>query len=386
MAKHFLPRSLLSYVVIILLLTAIAIRQGASFDWLFPQKDFSYTIADFKQIFPATADFVKNSDGSLSVRDDKQAVLGYVLASDDYEIHAHGYAGKVPLLVALNLQKEIVAIHLLTNNESPEFIEHLQKKHLFDNWNGQMADSTLLSKKVDAVSGATFSSKAIIGNVKGTLAAYLEINQSKLSINWLAITRMVLTAVLLLLSCLMTIKNKFKGWYWYVQLGVLVVFGFWFHQMLSLSLLNGWLIRGFAFQNNKEMIAILLVAIGLSVMGHRNYYCNYLCPMGALQRLVAKVSPFKKRNLRLRISVLDLRTLYFSFIWSALLLGFSLPVSTMEPFMSFSFSVASTLMLIAGGLILVLSLFFNRPWCQVCPTGCFLNTVPSIKTNKTDEK
>lgn len=102
--------------------------------------------------------------------------------------------------------------------------------------------------------------------------------------------------------------------------------------------------------------------------------------------LASKVSPFKKRSFKLRISVVTLRAIYLTFIWVTLLLGFSLPLFNMEPFVAFSIQVASTLMLVAGAAIVVLSLFFNRPWCQLCPTGCLLDSVPSIKKSKKDEK
>ena len=129
-------------------------------------------------------------------------------------------------------------------------------------------------------------------------------------------------------------------------------------------------------------MVILSISVVLAIAGHKKYYCTYLCPMGAVQMLVSKASPFKKRNLKLKISVLTLRNIYLTFIWVSLILGFALPLSNLEPFIAFSFKVASWIMLSAGGVIILLSLFFNRPWCQLCPTGCLLDSIPSVKSNR----
>jgi len=178
----------------------------------------------------------------------------------------------------------------------------------------------------------------------------------------------------------MVIQNKLKKGYWFYLLLVFIVPGLWFKQMLSVDLLHNWLTHGIPTRTNIELLVILLLSIAMSVLGYRKYYCNYLCAMGAVQLLAAKISPFKKRSFNLKISVVSLRTLYLTFIWVSLLLGFSLPLTYMEPFMAFSFTVVSVFMLIAGVAIVVLSLFFNRPWCQLCPTGCLLDAVPSIQT------
>jgi NosR/NirI family transcriptional regulator, nitrous oxide reductase regulator len=138
-----------------------------------------------------------------------------------------------------------------------------------------------------------------------------------------------------------------------------------------------------SWQSNWDLLVVMILSVIMGLLGYRKYYCNYLCPMGAVQVLVAKLSPFTKRSASIKISVVTLRTVYLTFIWVSLLLGFALPLSDMEPFMAFSFRMAGTVMLGAGILIVLLSLVFNRPWCQFCPTGCLLDSIqPMVKSSK----
>lgn len=76
-----------------------------------------------------------------------------------------GYAGTVPLDVYL-LHGKVVKVVALPNNETPGFFQSAAA--ILGSWNG-LTPKQALAKKVDAVSGATFSSRAIIDNVKAAL-------------------------------------------------------------------------------------------------------------------------------------------------------------------------------------------------------------------------
>ncbi|MCU4177771.1 4Fe-4S binding protein [Carboxylicivirga sp. N1Y90] len=227
-----------------------------------------------------------------------------------------------------------------------------------------------------------FICNSIIQTFEKTIANYLKTEQQNTSISTIRIVQLVLLALILFFSLSMVLGKRFKQFYWYYLILVFIVMGIWLKKMLSVDVIHNWLSNGLPWQSNWELIAILLLSLAMSIAGHKKYYCNYLCPMGAIQLLAAKVSPFNTRNIKLKISVLTLRNIYLSFIWSSLILGFALPLSNMEPFLAFSFKMASWLMLLAGILIVILSLFYNRPWCQLCPTGCLLDSVPSIKKTR----
>jgi Na+-translocating ferredoxin:NAD+ oxidoreductase RnfG subunit len=380
MNKHNSSNSILSYLTIALLLAAVAIRGGASFDWLLSSNEPAYTIKDINKAFPEAESYKAQSDKVNLVLNNNEEAIGYALISDDLDAHHQGYAGDVPLMIAINKEHQIISTHLLENNETGEFLDHINDTRLLDSWNGMPLDTLLLQQDIDAVSGATQSSKAIIKTFEKTIANYLEAEQKGSSISAIRIVQLILVLLLLFMSLNMVIARRFKNLYWYYLILVFVVMGLWLKKMLSIELLNNWLTNGLPWQSNWELISILLLSIAMSLLGHKKYYCNYLCPMGAAQMLISKVSPLKKRNLKLKISSLTLRNIYLAFIWTSLILGFALPLSNMEPFIAFSFKVASSIMLLSGIAILILSLFFNRPWCQFCPTGCLLDSLATLKT------
>jgi len=80
-----------------------------------------------------------------------------------------GYADATPLKIYIQKNK-VVKIEALKNMETPKYFVKV-KKALLEQWNGQkVADAQKL--KVDAVTGATMSSDAVIKNVQLGLDYY----------------------------------------------------------------------------------------------------------------------------------------------------------------------------------------------------------------------
>ena len=387
MFKRISTNNVLNYIVIGLLLAAVAIRGGASFQWLKPDEKPTYSMDEIKKVFPQANQIKVQSDQSLKVFNSEGQPLGYALVSDHFGVQHQGYGGNVPILLALDLNKQITGVVLLPNAETPEYIEHVVDKKLLEAWNGLPLDTMLVAMQVDAITGATFSSKAIIQTFRDTAANYIQIESQQTMFSAERVLQLLLMGLLLYFSLSMALGKRYRKYYWYYLFAVFFVMGLWLKKMLSMEQLHHWLVKGIPWQSQWELTAILSLSVAMAMMGYRQYYCNYLCPMGALQMLVSKISPFQKRSASIKISVVTLRTIYLSFIWISLLLGFALPLADMEPFGAFSFKVASAVMLVAGALIVVLSLFFNRPWCQFCPTGCLLDTVHPVlnPTNQSKE-
>ena len=80
-----------------------------------------------------------------------------------------GFLGATPLKIYIQKNK-VVKIEAMKNQETPKYFLKV-KKHLLDKWNG-MKVKDAKKMKVDAVTGATYSSKAVIENVKLGLDYY----------------------------------------------------------------------------------------------------------------------------------------------------------------------------------------------------------------------
>ena len=80
-----------------------------------------------------------------------------------------GFLGATPLKIYIQKNK-VVKIEALKNQETPKYFLKV-KKNLLDKWNGvKVKDAKKM--KVDAVTGATYSSKAVIENVQLGLDYY----------------------------------------------------------------------------------------------------------------------------------------------------------------------------------------------------------------------
>lgn len=124
------------------------------------QKIFSITVAVFAfSLMSAgvTKDVIKYSKGTAIV-------------NTSSIVRARGFQGKTPIKIYIKGNK-ITKIESLPNHETPSVYanaEELLKKFIGKTVNEA---STM---KVDGVSGATYSSKALIENVKGGLKYYKE--------------------------------------------------------------------------------------------------------------------------------------------------------------------------------------------------------------------
>ena len=80
-----------------------------------------------------------------------------------------GYAGPVPLKIYIRKDK-IEKIEALKNIETPKYFA-LIKRDLLNKWNG-LTVKKAATQEVDVITGATYSSEAVIENVRRGLEHY----------------------------------------------------------------------------------------------------------------------------------------------------------------------------------------------------------------------
>jgi Na+-translocating ferredoxin:NAD+ oxidoreductase RnfG subunit len=102
---------------------------------------------------------VYNADGKL---------IGYALYSKPASDGIKGYNGETPVLIAFNAKKVIIGVYALPNSETPGYAKRVKDAGFYDNWNG-LTVKKALKKKVDTVSGATFTSSAVARSVEAAL-------------------------------------------------------------------------------------------------------------------------------------------------------------------------------------------------------------------------
>lgn len=369
--KGFMIR-LLSLVVVMLVLSAAAIlRDGRIFGH------------DLRQTHAAVVSVAQGSD-TLEVQPDGTFVVNTrVLAKD-----VQGYGGPVPLKIHIDKDGRLIAIEAEPNAESPSFFDHA--KELFSRWQGKTIDEAM-AEDVDAVSGATFSSKAIIRNVQRGLAyakqhgladggkgAQEESAERTVATGWTLGSIVALIAVLLGAVVPLFTNNRRLH---LVQLVVnVVVLGLWTGTFVSYTLFLRLFAGGVSLSAIGTLAApllMLIVALLYPLAGRSGHYCAHVCPFGSAQELAGKLS---RRKLRITPRVLRVLTALRNLLWGVLmallLTGTCTAWIDYELFTAFIYSSASVWVIVLAMLFLVLSVWVPRPYCRfVCPTGALMKSV-----------
>ena len=272
-----------------------------------------------------------------------------------------GYGGPVPLKIYVK-DKKVAKIVAEKNHETPEFFHEASR--LLVAWNGKtIAEAQQM--KVDAVSGATFSSKAIIGNVEQGLAFAVKSTREK-SI-WEKMDLDIKTAsglIVVLMAAILPLFIHRKN-YRTLQLVLNVaVLGFWCGTFISYALM------------------VLITAFIYPFFGKKNYYCTNICPCGSLQELAGKIN--KRHRWRMSTEVAQALSRFREILWAVLLMLMLLDVTfkwmDYEVFSAFIIQSASWSVLVLGIVFLLLSFFVPRPYCRfLCPTGTLFKVAQNSK-------
>lgn len=122
---------------------------------------------EIKQIFPEARKTV-DKGAWTEVQGKKGSVIGYVAYSKPASNGIRGYNGETPLRIAFDSKKRIISVQLLPNNETPSFVNRVSDACYFKSWNG-LSVKEALNHKVDAVSGATFTSTSVRKSLEACL-------------------------------------------------------------------------------------------------------------------------------------------------------------------------------------------------------------------------
>lgn len=375
--KGFWAR-LLSLVVVVLILAAAAIL-----------RDGRILGHDLREAHEAKA--LKND--TLEVTPDGAFVVNTKPLAKDVQ----GYGGQVPLKIHIK-DGRVAAVEAEPNAESPDFFN--RAKELLNHWQNKSVDEAL-AEEVDAVSGATFSSRAIIANMQrglayakqhgqwgedgsvgalGTSASPIVGSVSN-SVGALQTSAPPIVAlIVVLLGAVVPLFYNNRRLH-LVQLAVnVVVLGLWTGTFVSYTLFLRIFAGGVSLSAIGALAApllMLIVALIYPLAGRSGHYCANICPFGSAQELAGKLS---RRKLRITPRVLKLLSVLRNLLWGVLmallLTGTCTAWIDYELFTAFLYSSASVWVIVLAALFLVLSVWVPRPYCRfVCPTGALIKSV-----------
>lgn len=293
-----------------------------------------------------------------------------------------GYGGAVPLEITLENGK-VKSVKALENSETPDFFK--EASALLTKWNGRTVEEAQ-KLKVDAVSGATFSSKAIIGNVQRGLQ-YAAKNPVQDSI-WAEMdfsSKAIAGLIVVLLAAIVPLFVKDRRYRISQQILNVIVLGFWCGSFLNFTSIVSYMSNGMNVLTLIVPIIMLITAFVYPLFGKKSYYCTHVCPFGSLQELAGKCVGYKIKMKPKTTKRLDM---FRQLLWAVLMLclwtGVWFDWIDYEPFSAFVFQSASWVVIVIAVVFVALSTVIVRPYCRfVCPTGSlFKYSQQSTSKNK----
>lgn len=325
-----------------------------------------------------------------SIHNSKDKLIAKVLFTSPLCDDITGYGGSVPFAIIFNQKDVITDLFLLDNSETPSWLNSLEEKNFFESWNN-LSIKDALNKKVDAVSGATLTSSAVINSIQKRLAAYTETQQTIKKRDWINVIAFILSFIILIFALISFLyPQKFSNLRIFLNIGLVGILGFWQAKFLSIALLHNWLVNGLNIETQLFIFIVLLLSIILPLVTNKSFYCQFVCPYGALQELAGKITKNKIQFDRpINRIFKSFRYIYLFIIFLMIILSTDLVLENFEPFGAFRYNFASLSTLIIAVLFLFLSVIINKPWCRYfCPTGALLSLLRSStsKTGKLSDK
>lgn len=305
------------------------------------------------------------------------------LASMAVAADVRGHAGPINLLVSVDESGRLRGVSYLHSRETPSYIAGI------DPWlqglAGQdLADAPLSLEALDALSGATVTSRAVLESINRAAATggraafgkdFATAPAGARPSPWLSARFLAVLA--LLVAFFPVYRSGRDGPRLAYQAAVLLVLGLLFNTLVTeVDIVN--LSRGdLPSFNGEPHWYVLLGFVAVTGLLFGQAYCGYVCPFGALQELISRAGRF----LYLRSYVehdLDLRMRAVKFlllagVLAAVWLTDDITWASFNPMQHFFAGHWTGWM---GGIIGVSlggALFYYRFWCRYfCPLGALL--------------
>lgn len=285
-----------------------------------------------------------------------------------------GYGGPVPVEIFVS-GGVIDSVKALPNSESGEFFSKLESGGLTKAWDGKTLEEAAVME-VDGVTGATYSSNAFIANVKAG-AAYakgMAPAASGQEVSWVAVAALIV----ILAGAILPLFVHKPAYRIVQQILNVAILGFWAGTFLDYAMMIGFF-AGKPHLSLAFITTVLLLIVGFiyPAIGKPGHYCAWICPFGSLQELTGKVC---RKKWKLSASLVKKLDVFRQILWCGLLIllyaGWATSWIDYEIFTAFIVRSASWIVMTAGAVFIVLSLFVNRPFCRfVCPTGTLLKDI-----------
>jgi NosR/NirI family transcriptional regulator, nitrous oxide reductase regulator len=300
-----------------------------------------------------------------------------------YTGEGKGYNGPVTTLVQTGMTGDIIQIKVTENHETPSYFQKLEKNNFLITASRVDIRNYLNSEPVNAVSGATITSRAVMQGIRNGYSKGENIQASKSYKIRIGALEIIVFFLLISGIALQRIKNQKirQGILWSSLIISLIFLGFVYNQPITISRIVA-VINGYLPEVRNEFYLYLLLggSVLTLIFTGKNVYCHSVCPFGAAQEVLGKTGRAKTFRTGYYTKLKYLQwTITFAAVIAALLLN-DPSVAQYEVFGAFFQLTASNILFAVLIIVIILSLFIKRPWCNfMCPVNGFFAYLTLIR-------
>jgi hypothetical protein len=312
----------------------------------------------------------------------------YLINSEALTPAVSGHGGPLKLALLLRGDGSLVDFRVVQHYETPSYLQRL--KRWLASLKGQPLAVAEPLPKVDAVSGATYTSYAVLQTLReaGPVFAAKVLHQevgarTTAKARPMSARDLVFLVILLLplgLRWLLPRGLKVARWVWPALLvgGA----GWWLNAQFSTQEISA-LARGLLPAPSWTIPFLLTVGVPVLVALVGNYYCGWLCPFGAAQEIAGWFWPHRWRlqpRKQLWRWTRWVKVALLGAVLVAFLCGWHERVLRADVLVTFYSGFAERPVLLLACAVLALSIFSGRFWCRnLCPTGAFLGWLGAFR-------
>ena len=299
-----------------------------------------------------------------------------------------GFTSEIDTLVGMTPEGVISRLEIIHHDETPSYIRMILDAGLLSAFPGVEMRSGF--PDIEAVSGATLSSEALIRDIQSSASAVARaaygmeippLPELAGKSRWYLDCLLVL---LLFLSVALARKYRHRRLRSVPLLLGFLGIGLYLNSPLSLNhLVNLASLHPPSLLRHPGLFTLLFLTLAVT-LASGNHYCSHLCPFAGVLELGAAVVPPKiqvspewlRRGQVLRYAILFLVTVGIFGLG-----GQSL--AYLEPYPYLFAGTANVFLWLYISLTVIFSVVSRRLWCRnCCPTGAFLDLLARVKLRK----
>jgi len=352
------------------------------------------TLDELKAAFPGADKYIEHDKPfhHWIAENASGSVAGALFLTTDLPPDMRGYVGPVPVLAGMAEDGTLKRLVVMPNNETPYYMKRVEGSGFFERFSDRKVTGGF--ENVDTVSGATITSRAVVGDIAG---ASVLVAEKLFSIETPVETKtggMVVNTIIfafaLTIALAARIRYRNKSLKWISWVLSIAVSGVWLAIPLSFAHISKVFEGYLPPPSNTTLVVLLLWTLATTVVWGP-VFCGYACPFGAAQEIVWRAVPCRKWSISAGIGKW-MRTFRWVVLFILVVAVFPIGISEaagFEPYpylfdnlhrlifreQSASFSSGLVFAIWAYPIfVLAMSAKFKRFWCRVfCPTGACLS-------------